>query len=72
MDFQPPLRITPHSSKGLSTKATEKRLESFLGDFSDRATAAHSGQTTASVQVQKLVDALKEEKEEMKAAATKS
>ena len=59
--LHPPLRISALSSKPLTKKATQKRLETFLQDFEDRATAAHSsGQTTASVQVRKLKEALKD------------
>ncbi|KAJ6592202.1 hypothetical protein DFH09DRAFT_1136850, partial [Mycena vulgaris] len=67
--LHPPLRINALSSKALSTKSTQKRLESFLQDFQDRTTAAQSGHTAATVQVEKLKDALKEEREAVKASA---
>ncbi|KAJ7715652.1 hypothetical protein DFH07DRAFT_361681 [Mycena maculata] len=67
--LHPPLRINAVSSKSLSSKGTQKRLEAFLQDFQDRTTAAQGGQTAVTVQVQKLKDALKEEREELKAIA---
>ncbi|KAJ7694565.1 hypothetical protein B0H17DRAFT_931676 [Mycena rosella] len=60
--LHPPLRINARSSKPLSTKSTQKRLEVFLQDFQDRTTAAQSGHTAVTVQVQKLQDALKDER----------
>ncbi|KAJ7083813.1 hypothetical protein C8R44DRAFT_722024 [Mycena epipterygia] len=65
--LHPPLRINALSSKGLTSKSTQKRLEAFLQDFQDRTTAAQSGHTAATVQVHKLKDALKEEREMTKA-----
>ncbi|KAJ7464390.1 hypothetical protein FB451DRAFT_438180 [Mycena latifolia] len=67
--LHPPLRINALSSKPLSAKSTQKRLEGFLQDFQDRTTAAQSGHTAVTVQVQKLKDALKEEREAVKALA---
>ncbi|KAJ7097236.1 hypothetical protein B0H15DRAFT_773681 [Mycena belliarum] len=64
--LHPPLRIDALTSKPLSAKSTQKRLESFLQDFQDRTTAAQSGHTAVTVQVRKLRDALKEEKEALK------
>jgi hypothetical protein len=68
--LHPPLRIDALSSKALSSKATQKRLEAFLQDFQDRTTATQGGHTAVTVQVQKLKDALKEEREAVKAAST--
>ncbi|KAJ7304562.1 hypothetical protein DFH08DRAFT_721654 [Mycena albidolilacea] len=65
--LHPPLRIDALSSKALSSKGTQKRLEVFLQDFQDRTTATQGGHT---VQVQKLKDALKEEREAVRAAST--
>ncbi|KAJ7694586.1 hypothetical protein B0H17DRAFT_1199111 [Mycena rosella] len=70
--LHPPLRITALSGKPLSTKSTQKRLEAFLQDFEDRTTAAQSGQTAVTVQVQKLRDALKEEREAVKALSKRA
>ncbi|KAJ7148540.1 hypothetical protein C8R43DRAFT_855104, partial [Mycena crocata] len=61
--LHPPLRIDALSSKPLTSKSTQKRLEVFLQDFQDRTTASQSGHTTMTVQVTKLKDALKEERE---------
>ncbi|KAJ6614134.1 hypothetical protein B0H10DRAFT_2046147 [Mycena sp. CBHHK59/15] len=69
--LHPPLRINALSSKPLSSKNTQKRLETFLQDFQDRTTAAQGGHTAVTVQVQKLKDALKEEREAMKASKAK-
>ncbi|KAF7296678.1 hypothetical protein HMN09_01076600 [Mycena chlorophos] len=64
-----PLRVTPLSSRSLTTKGTQKGLELFLQDLQDRTTAAQGGQTTVTVQLEKLAKALKEEREEMNAVA---
>jgi hypothetical protein len=53
----------------LSSKGTQKRLEVFLQDFQDRTTATQGGHTAVTVQVQKLKNALKEEREAVKAAS---
>ncbi|KAJ7509587.1 hypothetical protein B0H11DRAFT_1252888 [Mycena galericulata] len=65
--LDPPLRVNALSSKSLTTKSTQKRLNAFLQDFQDRTTAAQSGHTAVTVQVQKLKDALEEERDEIKA-----
>ncbi|KAJ6463667.1 hypothetical protein C8R47DRAFT_1057689 [Mycena vitilis] len=70
--LHPPLRVDADSHKSLSSKSTQKRLELFLQDFQDRTTAAQSGQTAVTVQVQKLKDALKEEREAIKAVSKSS
>jgi hypothetical protein len=54
----------------LSSKGTQKRLEVFLQDFQDRTTTTQGGHTAVTVQVQKLKNALKEEREAVKAAST--
>ncbi|KAF7325067.1 Short-chain dehydrogenase/reductase family protein [Mycena kentingensis (nom. inval.)] len=64
--LHPPLRVTALENTHLSTKITQKRLEAFLLDFQERATAAQGGLPAVTVQVQKLAAALKEEREEMK------
>ncbi|KAJ7639641.1 hypothetical protein DFH06DRAFT_1217596 [Mycena polygramma] len=70
--LHPPLRVDADSRKSLSSKSTQKRLEVFLQDFQDRTTAAQSAQTAVTVQVQKLKDALKEEREAIKAVSKSS
>ncbi|KAJ7648607.1 hypothetical protein DFH06DRAFT_1209182, partial [Mycena polygramma] len=67
--LHPPLRVNAYSRKSLSSKSTQKWLEAFLQDFQDLTTAAQSGQTAVTVQVQKLKDALKEEREAIKAVS---
>ncbi|KAF7296683.1 Short-chain dehydrogenase/reductase family protein [Mycena chlorophos] len=67
--LHPPLRVTPLSGKPLTSKNTQKRLEVFLQDLQDRTTAAQGGQTTVTVQLEKLAKALKEEREDMKLVA---
>ncbi|KAJ6582143.1 hypothetical protein B0H19DRAFT_1252275 [Mycena capillaripes] len=70
--LHPPLRVDALSSKPLTSKSTQKRLEVFLQDLQDRTTAAQSGHTAVTVQVQKLKDALKEEREAIKAVSKSS
>ena len=60
--LNPPVRIVPVSSTPLSSKATEKRLESFIEDFQIRGTASLGGTGAATVQLKKLKDALNEER----------
>lgn len=58
----PPPRVRVISTIPISTKTTQKRLETFLDDFQARSTSAQGGNTAVTVQLQKLVDALKEER----------
>lgn len=58
----PPPRIQVISTISTSTKTTLKLLETFLDDFQARSTSAQGGNTAVTVQLQKLVDALKEER----------
>ena len=58
----PPVRIQPNSSVSITAKSAQKRMESFLDDFQDRTIASQSGNTAVTVQLQKLADALKEER----------
>lgn len=60
--LQPPLRIQPLSSSSISVKRTQKRIEAFLDDFQARSTVSQGGNTAVIVQLQKLKDALKEER----------
>ncbi|KAJ7181131.1 hypothetical protein C8R46DRAFT_1211403 [Mycena filopes] len=70
--LHPPLRISALSSTPLSNKNAQKRLEGFLQDLQDRTTASQSGHTAVTVQVQKLADALKEEREDIKAVSRRA
>ncbi|KAJ7197741.1 hypothetical protein GGX14DRAFT_525986 [Mycena pura] len=60
--LHPPLRVVALSSKPLTKKGTRKRLEVFLQDLQDRTTTSRGG-TAVTVQVQKLRDALREERD---------
>jgi exopolysaccharide biosynthesis protein len=58
----PPHRIQIMSVIPISTKTTRKRLKAFLDDFQARSTSAQGGNTAVTVQLQKLMDVLKEER----------
>ncbi|KXN90348.1 hypothetical protein AN958_04381 [Leucoagaricus sp. SymC.cos] len=60
--LHPPVRIHTLASTPLSTKNAEKRLDAFIEDFQARSTAAQGGNTAVTVQLQKLKDALREER----------
>ena len=62
----PPARIQVLSTTPISTKTTQKRLQLFLDDFQARNTSAQGGNTAVTVQLQKLADALKEERKKGK------
>lgn len=58
----PPLRLQPILSSSITTRSAQKLMESFLDDFQARTTVSHGGNTAVTVQLQKLADALKEER----------
>ena len=58
----PPVRIQAISSTPITTKAVRKSVEIFLDDFQSRTTSAQGGNTAVTVQLQKLANALKEER----------
>ncbi|KAF9444251.1 hypothetical protein P691DRAFT_807665 [Macrolepiota fuliginosa MF-IS2] len=60
--LHPPVRIHARTSTPLSTKSAEKRLEAFIHDFQARSTASQGGNTAVTVQLQKLKDALHDER----------
>jgi hypothetical protein len=60
--LNPPVRIQPISATPISTKSTEKKVESFIEDFRTRGTASLGGNAAATVQLKKLKDALHEER----------
>ncbi|KAJ7199292.1 hypothetical protein B0H12DRAFT_1064017 [Mycena haematopus] len=64
--LHPPLRVDAVSRTPLSSKNTQRRLEKFLQDFGDRTTASQGGHSAVTVQVQKLQDALRDEREAVK------
>ena len=60
--LQPSLRVYQLSSSSILVKHAQRRLEAFLGDFQARNTTSQEGNTVVTVQLQKLKDALKEER----------
>ncbi|KAF5362050.1 hypothetical protein D9756_002091 [Leucocoprinus leucothites] len=60
--LHPPVRIQALASTSLSTKSAEKRIEAFIDDFQARSTASQGSNTAVTVQLQKLKDALREER----------
>ncbi|KZT25317.1 hypothetical protein NEOLEDRAFT_1133687 [Neolentinus lepideus HHB14362 ss-1] len=66
MDAQttlPPVRIQAASSMPISTEETQARLDQFLADFQNRSTASKAGDMTVTVQLQKLNEALRAERQ---------
>ncbi|KAH9040315.1 hypothetical protein EDB83DRAFT_2228328 [Lactarius deliciosus] len=64
----PPPRITTTSTKVLSTKRAQIRLQAFLDEFEDRNPPSKGGDKTVTAQLQKLNEALLEERHRQKAA----
>jgi hypothetical protein len=64
----PPPRITTTSSKNLSAKRAQIRIQAFLDDFENRNSALKGGDKTVTVQLQKLNQALLEERQRQKDA----
>ena len=64
--LSPPPRIQIISANEISTKVARKHLANFLDDFQARSTSAQGGNTAVTVQLQKLIDALKEESQRVK------
>lgn len=64
----PPPRITPTTSKTLSTKRAQTRIQSFLNDFENRNSTLNGGDKAVTVRLQKLNQALLEERQRQKAA----
>jgi hypothetical protein len=60
--LSPPFRIQVISATEIPPKTAQKLLAAFLDDFQARSTSAQGGNTAVTVQLQKLVDALKEER----------
>ncbi|KAA1470065.1 hypothetical protein DENSPDRAFT_749550, partial [Dentipellis sp. KUC8613] len=63
----PPSRILVTSTKKLSTRAAHAALDDFLDDFQQRSSPLKGGDHTVTVQLQKLNQALQEERERKKA-----
>jgi hypothetical protein len=64
----PPPRITTTSTKNLSAKRAQIRIQAFLDDFENRNSALKGGDKTVTVQLQKLNQALLEERRRQKDA----
>ena len=64
----PPPRITTTSTKNLSAKRAQIRIQAFLDDFENRNSALKGGDKTVTVQLQKLNQALLEERQRQKDA----
>ncbi|KAF8159224.1 hypothetical protein B0H34DRAFT_394411 [Crassisporium funariophilum] len=62
----PPVRLQALSSTPISAKQAQKNLEAFLDDFQARSTSTQGGNTAVTVQLQKLTNALKEERAQKK------
>jgi len=58
----PPVRIQTIRSSPLSKKRAEKCIEAFIDDFQARSTTAQGSSTVVTVQLQKLRDALRDER----------
>lgn len=57
----PPPRIQVISATDIPPRTAQKLIAAFLDDFQARSTSANGGETAGTVQLQKLMDALKEE-----------
>ncbi|KAH9964308.1 hypothetical protein BJV74DRAFT_786493 [Russula compacta] len=64
----PPPRITTTTSRNLSAKRAQSRIQAFLDDFENRNSALKGGNKTVTAQLQKLNQALLEERQRRKAA----
>jgi len=64
----PPRRITPVSSKNISAKRAQLRIQAFLDDFENRNSTLKGGDKTVTVQLQKLNQALLDERQRQKSA----
>ncbi|KAF5379377.1 hypothetical protein D9615_006629 [Tricholomella constricta] len=61
--IHPPVRLQPISTLPLSARRTQKELDRFLDNFQARSTASHdAGNAAVTVQLQKLREALQEER----------
>ncbi|KAI0640770.1 hypothetical protein C8Q79DRAFT_994772 [Trametes meyenii] len=60
--LSPPLRVQPVRVQHVSQDVVQHRLDKFVHDFHARSVAKNTGESTTSAQLQKLADALAEEK----------
>ncbi|KAI4517759.1 hypothetical protein K523DRAFT_345041 [Schizophyllum commune Tattone D] len=65
----PPTRIEVSSSTPMSAEKAAKRLDAFITAFGERSQAAEGGSTAVTVQLQKLKDALVEERKHVQNAS---
>ncbi|KAH9839710.1 uncharacterized protein C8Q71DRAFT_460127 [Rhodofomes roseus] len=60
----PPLRLQVVRADGISSSSTRARLQDFLVHYDDRRRlASHGGDSTIAAQLQKLTEALREERD---------
>ncbi|KAH9956999.1 hypothetical protein BC827DRAFT_1138633 [Russula dissimulans] len=64
----PPRRITPIARKNISAKRAQIRIQAFLDDFENRNSSLKGGDKTVTVQLQKLNQALLDERQRRKSA----
>ncbi|KAI9451030.1 hypothetical protein F5148DRAFT_986702 [Russula earlei] len=64
----PPARITTITSRKLSAKRAQTRIQAFLDDFENRNSTLKGGDKTVTVQLQKLNQALLDESQRRKSA----
>jgi hypothetical protein len=62
----PPLRLQVAGFKDISSKKAQARLDGFLAAFRDRCTPSQGGDTAVIVQLQKLANALHQERARIK------
>jgi hypothetical protein len=61
-------RITAKASKNLSAKRAQTRIQAFLNDFENRNSTLNGGDKAVTVRLQKLNQALLEERKRQKTA----
>ncbi|KAI0732182.1 hypothetical protein C8Q72DRAFT_969413 [Fomitopsis betulina] len=60
----PPLRLQALQTNRVSSSSTRARLQNFLAEYDDRRRlASHGGDSTIAAQLQKLTEALREERD---------
>jgi len=64
----PPPIITTTSTKNISAKRAQSRIQTFLDDFENRNSTLKGGDKTVTVQLQKLNQALLDERQRQKHA----
>ena len=64
----PPPRITAATSKNISAKRAQSRIQAFLDDFENRNSTLKGGDKTVTIQLQKLNQALLDERQRQKHA----